>query len=111
MKQRNEGFLSEKHIDQSGEIFDYIRELHSYLWRIVRTQIPSAQGKLCDYLDVAMELLEKDKYSLNKELKDGEDSASELVLHIKRMGVGQATIPIKLGEEKYLIEIKAKRKE
>jgi hypothetical protein len=55
MKKRSEGFLSEEKIDQSSEQFDYIRELHDYLWGFVRCELPAASGKLNDYLDIALE--------------------------------------------------------
>jgi hypothetical protein len=55
MKKRSEGFLSEEKIDQSSEQFDYIRELHDYLWEFVRCELPAASGRLNDYLDIALE--------------------------------------------------------
>jgi hypothetical protein len=54
MKERNNGFLSPQHIDQEGEIFDYIAELHDYLWRFVRVQRPGASGNLRNFLDEAL---------------------------------------------------------
>ena len=36
MKTRSDGFLGEHRIDHKGEIFDYISELHDYLWKFVR---------------------------------------------------------------------------
>ena len=56
MKQRPSGFLSEENISHESEIFDYIRELHEYLWLFVRCEIPEAQGNLSDYLGRASEL-------------------------------------------------------
>ena len=58
MKERPKYFLSEDNIDQDGEIFDYIRELHDYLWRFARVAIPSANGHLDDYIDPAIVKLE-----------------------------------------------------
>ena len=58
MKERPDGFIAEDKIDQDGEIFDYIRELHNYLWRFVRVAIPSAGGSLNDYVDIAIEISE-----------------------------------------------------
>ena len=55
MKNRLEGFLSNKNIPHDSEIFDYIGELHTYLWRFVRCVFPFAQGNLSDYLDIAIE--------------------------------------------------------
>ena len=54
MKQRTPGFLSPAKIDQDGEIFDYIRELHEYLWRFTRAHIPQANGSLAHWLDDAV---------------------------------------------------------
>uniref|UniRef100_A0A6M3LWG3 Uncharacterized protein n=1 Tax=viral metagenome TaxID=1070528 RepID=A0A6M3LWG3_9ZZZZ len=54
MKIRPKGFLAKDKIDHDGEVFDYIRELHEYLWRWVYTVIPSASGNLNDYLDIAV---------------------------------------------------------
>lgn len=55
MKKRSEGFLSEEKINQDSEQFDYIRELHDYLWQFVRCELPAASGRLNDYLDIALE--------------------------------------------------------
>ena len=54
MKKRNEGFLAKENIDQTSEQFDYIKELHNYLWEFVRCELPSASGNLTDYLDIAI---------------------------------------------------------
>ena len=51
MRERQKYFLAEDKIDQNGEIFDYIRELHEYLWRFVRLFHPSASGSICDWID------------------------------------------------------------
>lgn len=42
MRTRPEGFLSEEFIEHNSEQFDYIRELHEYLWRVVRAINPGA---------------------------------------------------------------------
>jgi hypothetical protein len=55
MKARPDGFLSTANIDHDGEQFDYIRELHAYLWRVV---YPEASGGIDDYLDSAIAKLE-----------------------------------------------------
>lgn len=55
MKQRPIGFLSKDSIDQDSEQFDYIVELHEYLWRFVRAEFPGASGKLDNYVDSAIE--------------------------------------------------------
>ncbi len=54
MKTRTDGFLSQSKINQNDEIFDYIRELHEYLWFFVKHELPFASGKLDDYLDLAL---------------------------------------------------------
>ena len=59
MKERPKHFLSEDKIAQDEEIFDYIKELHDYLWQFVRVAIPSASGSLSEYIDVAIEILEE----------------------------------------------------
>jgi len=54
MKQRPKNFLGEDKIDQNGEIFDYIRELHQYLWKFVYIYYPGAGGSLDEWLDVTL---------------------------------------------------------
>jgi len=54
MKERSKGFLGEDKTDQDGEIFDYINELHGYLWRFVRLSNPSASGNLHNFVDKAL---------------------------------------------------------
>ena len=61
MKQRPEGFLAENKIAHDCEIFDYIKELHEYLWRFVRVEMPSANGCLDDFLDYAVGIAEDRK--------------------------------------------------
>lgn len=58
MKNRPEGFLKEKFIAHDSEQFDYVKELHEYLWRFVRTAFPSASGDLSDFVDPALDKLE-----------------------------------------------------
>ena len=58
MKYRPDGFLSEKNIDPASEIFDYISELHRYLWRVINAVNPKAGGSLCDHADRHIEWLE-----------------------------------------------------
>lgn len=58
MKKRPEGFLSEENISHESEPFDYIAELHSYLWRFVRAVLPGANGNLELFLDDAINSLE-----------------------------------------------------
>lgn len=54
MKKRPNGFLAKEKIDQEGEIFDYIKELHDYLWEFVRVANPSASGNLNNFVDKAL---------------------------------------------------------
>ena len=61
MRERNTGFLAENNICHASEQFDYIRELHDYLWRFVRYHIPSASGDLIKYIDIAIEMAESNK--------------------------------------------------
>ena len=63
MKDRPNGFLSNENIDHGSEQFDYIKELHEYLWRFVRSQIPGASGKLHDLIDEAIKIAERTKKS------------------------------------------------
>ena len=58
VKARTGGFLGPDKLDHDGEIFDYIVELHDYLWRVVRCVMPWASGQIKDYLPAAIELLE-----------------------------------------------------
>ena len=58
MKKRTDGFLAEEYCPDATEIGDYIKELHEYLWRVVRVVLPHAGGNLKDYLDIAMRELE-----------------------------------------------------
>lgn len=55
MKKRSKYFIGEDKIDHNGEIFDYIRELHGYLWEFVRAARPGASGSLSDWVDKALE--------------------------------------------------------
>ncbi len=48
MKKRPDGFLGNNKIDHKSEPFDYISELHDYLWRFVRCTFPAASGKPCE---------------------------------------------------------------
>ena len=66
MKDRPKGFLSKKHIDQGGEIFNYIAELHEYLWKFVREVMPGASGSLKWYLDKAISQFSNNKLDRDK---------------------------------------------
>ena len=59
MKKRTEGFLRNELINHDSEQFDYIKELHNYLWKFVICQIPSANGNLKDYIDIALDEAER----------------------------------------------------
>ncbi len=53
MKERPEGFLSDKHISHNSEVFNYIKELHDILWVIVdiySVRISSDLNKNIEYL-------------------------------------------------------------
>jgi hypothetical protein len=80
MKSRPYGFLAQDKIDSDSEIFDYIRELHNYLWEYVRRIIPSASGCLGDYVDEGLKVL--DEY--NRTLSDAEEDIETL----KRLQTG-----------------------
>ncbi len=58
MKNRPEGFLKAKFIAHHSEQFDYIEELHGYLWRFVRIAFPGASGDLSEFIDPALDKLE-----------------------------------------------------
>jgi hypothetical protein len=58
MKRRPHGFLRDDAVPHDSEVFDYIVELHGYLWRVVNVAIPDASGCLGDYLPEAIEILE-----------------------------------------------------
>lgn len=59
MKKREDGFLSNERIKHSSDQFDYISELHEYLWRFVRAFIPGASGSLNQFLDAAIFIAEQ----------------------------------------------------
>jgi len=59
MKERPLHFLASDKIDHDGEVFDYINELHDYLWRFVRTVFPAVGGSLRYYVDSAIRILEQ----------------------------------------------------
>lgn len=61
MKPRPRGFLEPAYIDHSSEVFEYVSELHEYLWRFVRVHTPEASGNLADLLDAAIEVAERER--------------------------------------------------
>lgn len=67
MKKRPDGFLAEDKIDWKGEQFDYIVELHGYLWSFIRAVLPGASGNLSDLLDRALKTLTDDKAAEREE--------------------------------------------
>lgn len=67
MKHRPDGFLAESNIPHDSEVFDYIRELHEYLWRFVRISNPGAGGNLSEYIDNSIDHLEDDANRTRKE--------------------------------------------
>lgn len=68
MKDRLKHFLSDKIISHDSEVFDYIEELHGYLWRMVRVAFPGANGLLSNFLDRAIEELEATQQSRTGEM-------------------------------------------
>jgi len=54
MKERPYGFLTDDIISHESEVFDYLQELHEYLWAFVRVYLKSASGNLQDYVDIAL---------------------------------------------------------
>ena len=80
MKDRPYGFLAEDKISHNDEIFDYIKELHNYLWEYIRRIIPSASGNLHDYVDEGLKVL--DDY--NRILTEHEEEIEV----IKRLQIG-----------------------
>ncbi len=71
MKKRPEGFLSEENISHESDIFDYVSELHGYLWRFVRAGLPGASGDLEFYLDAAINSLEAAQQSVQADALPG----------------------------------------
>jgi len=92
MKIRKDGFLSNELISHESEQFDYIAELHDYLWKFIRCELPAANGNLNDYLDIALEniqhrnLIKENKY-IKKTIKDSfiNKSESELLNDIAKL--------------------------
>jgi len=55
VKPRPAGFLANTILDHQDEVFDYICELHNYLWRFIRLRNPGASGNLADEIDRVLE--------------------------------------------------------
>ncbi len=67
MKTRNKGFLKDELISHKSEQFDYITELHDYLWKFIRSELPGASGNIRDYIDIALQQSEN-RALINKQL-------------------------------------------
>ena len=65
MKPRPPFFLDDGHIDHKGEVFDYIKELHGYLWEFVRIVFPGASGDLGNFVDDALKYKHQEKSTLH----------------------------------------------
>ncbi len=78
MKDRPEGFLSHDRIDHGSEVFSYIQELHTCLWRFIRAAVPSMSGKFGDLLDAAVEAVEGNADGQVSELGQVEGLVGEL---------------------------------
>ena len=59
MKNRTPGFLSEEIISHESEQFDYIVELHNYLWKFVNIHLPGVSGNLTKFVDIALQIAKK----------------------------------------------------
>jgi len=59
MKTRTKGFLRDELISHESEQFDYISELHDYLWKFIRCELPGAGGNIKDYIDIALQQAER----------------------------------------------------
>ncbi len=69
MKKRASGFLSKDKILDS-EVFDYIQELHDYLWQFIFCPMPWASGKLEEFVDIALKQIQL-KFIDERREKDG----------------------------------------
>lgn len=78
MKNRPLGFLSEENLPHNNEVFDYVAELHAYLWRFVRVARPGASGNLGELLDDVIDGLEAAQHHMH--LTGGESAANPTVL-------------------------------
>lgn len=59
MKERPYGFLAPEHIAHDSEVFDYIKELHAYLWDFIHVAFPHKSGDLQNYVDDALRELRR----------------------------------------------------
>ena len=91
MKPRPDGFLSGNEISHDSEIFDYIRELHDYLWQFVRVFRPGVFGYLDDFIDdVLATAKEKGKIVAIMGGGDWADASVEHLMIPKDMDIDQA---------------------
>ncbi len=84
MKERAKGFLRDDLIPHDSEQFDYIRELHDYLWRVVRLADPSASGSLRDYLPHAIDMIERLRTPVTELANASQSEATSRLRHMAR---------------------------
>ena len=90
MKTRPKGFLGPIFGPDFPEVADYIRELHTLLWEIVKVYNPGASGDLDGYLSNLMPLiqqLERNRLYAVQELRDMEqclESIRQVITRIKK---------------------------
>lgn len=124
MKPRTEGFLSEENISHESEQFDYIAELHNYLWRFVRSAFPGVGGNLNNWIDPAIEKLESPRTVDALKYKSAADEAMSYCLettedeHAKRLLITALnlgahskendtdTYPLKIYDDAKLVVVK-----
>ena len=70
MKIRPNGFLAEDKISHDSEIFDYISELHGYIWLYIDKIMPGASGNIRDYIDKGLEVLDNYNRILDEHEKE-----------------------------------------
>jgi hypothetical protein len=97
MKPRPNGFLSDENIDHNEEIFDYIKELHEYLWKFVYIANPGAGGNLSDFVDdalakLAAARLDGERTGYVKALDDSVNKAERLLKDAKEVKDNQVPI-------------------
>jgi hypothetical protein len=54
VKERTKGFLRDEIISHDSEVFDYISELHDYLWQFCRILNPGTGGHLHNIIDAEL---------------------------------------------------------
>ncbi len=90
MKERPKFFLVDNKISHDSESFDYIVELHAYLWRFICAVYPGANGSLSDFLDRAIQKLEQAQ--LAKVDKEEQESDAMMAKIAKSNAVGMGLI-------------------